>query len=132
MRTISVVIVEDHPRLRQVVRHFVQQAAGLEVVAAVASAEEAFTVVRARAPDIALVDVSLPGESGLALIRRLKASLPQLRCVVLSAQSGAYHRQAAARVGADGYVSKLEPEQLVPTLRQVMAHEVGDAPRLRL
>lgn len=116
-----ILLVEDHPQLRQVLRRFIEYDAELEVIGTAGSAEEALKLLDRLSPDLLLVDMSLPGKNGLALIRQVKQRLPGLRCVVLSAHEREVHHRAANVAGADAYVTKFRPEHLIPTIREVLS-----------
>jgi len=84
-------------------------------------------------PDLALIDISLKGEEGLDLVRRLKEVAPSLCTVVLSLHDEARYINGAREAGAEGYVSKGEPPQeLLKCLRRVLAgHSRFPPPRQR-
>ncbi len=102
-----VLIVDDQPVFCHHLRHLLTSA-GLTVVGVASDIPQAEELVEALRPDLAVVDVMLPGVNGLEGTRRLKALLPDLRVVLVSAyvDRAAMLRKAAASAGAEGFVSK--------------------------
>jgi DNA-binding NarL/FixJ family response regulator len=121
---IRVMIVDDHTLVRSAVaRTLVSD--GMVVVAEAATAEEALEVAPAVAPDILLVDLALPGMSGIQLVRELAPRLPTTRILILSTSSAERDLTDAVRYGAKGYLTKdVSPEALVRSLRAVHAGEM--------
>lgn len=102
-----VLIVDDQPAFRRHLRRLLIHA-GLTVVGETGNIPEAETLAQTLQPDLALVDVMLPGVNGLDGTPRLKASSPNLRVILISAhQNHADNFRAAAQeVGAEGFISK--------------------------
>ena len=100
-----ILIVDDQPSFRRQLRRLLTHA-GLEVVAEAGNMDEAKAMVRQFQPDIAVVDVMLPGISGLEGTPQLKALDDHLRVILVSAYQN--FGQAAAQVGADAFVPKDE------------------------
>ena len=89
------------------------------------SAEEAFTLVRASRPDVAVVDISLGDAHGLELVQHLRAEQPNLEVVVFSMYDEAVYAERALRAGARGYVRKSEPTAVVTeAIRAAAAGEI--------
>ena len=109
----GVFIVEDHAGMRRMLRRLVGRSSELRVVGEAASAEEALEKLAIELPKVVMVDINLPGMSGLDLIAILKQRHPEVRCVVVSAYSGLERRRAALQAGAQGFVSKDEPSSIV-------------------
>jgi two-component system response regulator EvgA len=105
--TPSVLIVDDHARFRQTARRALERD-GWTIAGEAEDGAGALRAARALEPDVVLLDVGLPGMSGLEVARRLRAELPQLTIVVISTHdSGDYHDLAVAN-GARGFVPKAE------------------------
>jgi two-component system, NarL family, nitrate/nitrite response regulator NarL len=120
-----VMLVDDHPLVRAAVRQAIT-ADDIEVVGEAGTGEEARELAAALRPDLLLVDIDLPGISGLQLLRELRHDLPDAQVMMLTV-SGA-HRDLieAVRLGAAGYLTKdVSPEAL---LRSVRAARAGDLP----
>ena len=120
---IRVMIVDDHPLVRSAVRQAIS-APDVEMVAEAASAEEALQSAPAVRPDVLLVDIGLPGMTGVQLVRELAPRLPNTRIVMLTVSSADRDVAEAIGYGAVGYLTKdLMPEAL---LRSVRAAYAGD------
>jgi len=115
-----ILLVDDHPLMRKGLALALEEEPDLDVVGQAADAEEALSVFEALAPDLAVVDVSLPGMSGLELIKHLLAVRPELLVLVVSRHDEALYAERAVRAGARGYVMKLEAgEKIVEAVRHV-------------
>jgi DNA-binding NarL/FixJ family response regulator len=110
-RTIRVLIVEDHPivGLRHVLEH-----EGMQVCGEVQSIEGAIQSVALTGPDLVTIDLSLGGEDGLDLVRRLSVERPRLPVLVYSMFEDAAHIGWALRAGAKGYITKGETFDVMP------------------
>jgi len=103
---IRIVVVDDHPVVREGLVASLQDDPEFRVVGAVASAEEALPLVAAEQPDIVLLDLELPGAGGLDAIPLLSAAHPGSRIVILTAYDTDERVLGAIRAGARGYVLK--------------------------
>ncbi len=121
---IRVMVVDDHPLVRSAVAKAIA-GDGMVVVAEASSAEEALTLAPQVAPDILLVDIALPGMSGVELVRELAPRLPATRIVMLTMSSADRDVADAMRYGASGYLTKdLSPEALARSLRATQTGEL--------
>jgi DNA-binding NarL/FixJ family response regulator len=112
-RAIRVVAADDHPAYLRATTETLERA-GLVVVAVSSSGEGVLDFVRALAPDVALVDLRMPGISGADVARAVCARYPGTRVVILSAYDDREIVQLAVAAGATGYVSKdSAPEEIV-------------------
>jgi DNA-binding NarL/FixJ family response regulator len=117
--TVEVVIVDDHPVVRSGLRTLLT-AAGLTVVGEAATGEDALTVVAREAPDVVVMDLSMPGMGGVEATRRLVAQAPQAAVLVVSMSDDQDTVFAAVRAGARGYVLKgSDPADLVAAVEAV-------------
>jgi DNA-binding NarL/FixJ family response regulator len=120
-----ILIVDDHPIVRLGVRQLINAEPDLSVCADVETAEAAIDFISRERPDLAIVDLSLGGRSGLELLRELHANYPDLAVVVLSLHDEALFAERTLRTGARAYVMKSEaPDALVTTIRQVLAGKI--------
>ena len=118
---IRVVIVDDHVLVREGIRQALS-VDGLEVVGEAGSGPEGYEVALATRPDVVLMDISLPGENGMAATARLRASLPEVRVLMLSVHDHAEYVVESARAGAHGYLRKdTLPADLRAAIREVHA-----------
>ena len=99
-------IVEDHAFMRESLVSFIERIATMNVCGTAGTAEEALQMIRSSSPDLALVDMSLPGMSGLELIEILRRKAPKVVCAILTAHLGKSYIQDAWNVGAQGYIVK--------------------------
>ena len=119
---IRVLLADDHQLVREGLKQILAAAPGIEVRAEAASGDEALALVRANEFDLALIDMSMPGLSGIALIKRLKLERPALRLLVLSMHGETQYAARALKSGASGYLTKdSASEQLVGAIRKVAA-----------
>jgi DNA-binding NarL/FixJ family response regulator len=127
--TLRVLLVDDHPLVRSAIRQALT-APDVEIVGEASSAEEALQVAPMLRPDLILLDIDLPGLSGLDVVRELAPRLPDTRIVMLTASGDRRDLLAAMRHGAAGYLTKdLSGEAL---LRAVRGLHRGDLPMSRV
>ena len=118
---IRIVLVDDHAVVRSGYRRLLCAEPDFDVVGEAASAPEANALVQRVRPDVAIVDLSLKGSSGLEAIAGMRARLPALRVLVLSMHDSAGHVAQALKAGAHGYLTKRsEPEELIAGIRAVL------------
>ena len=117
----KILIVDDHPLMRKGLAMTLNAEPDLNVCGQVADAEEALGALEEYDPDLAIVDISLPGMSGLELIKHMHALRPALRTLVVSRHDEALYAERAIRAGARGYVMKLEAsDMIVKAVRRVL------------
>lgn len=126
-----VFIVEDHPLMRDAIEKLVTAQGDLEVVGSCGTAEEAVREIAADAPDLVLVDLSLPDLSGDRLVAQLVQDMPELTALVVSGHDESLYADAAIRAGARGFVMKDDPEEIVEAIRTVLEGETYRSERLR-
>ncbi len=118
----KIIIVDDHPLMRKGLALSLDSETDLKVVGQAADAEEGLTMLEELTPDVAIVDISLPGMSGLELIKHIQAMHPEVRSLVVSRHDEALYAERAIRAGARGYVMKLEAgDEIVKAVRRVLA-----------
>jgi DNA-binding NarL/FixJ family response regulator len=121
---IKVLLVDDHPIVRMGYRHLLQSAAGMAVVAEADDSASAYEAFKASEPDVVVMDISLPGVSGIEVTRRLLAYRPQSRVLIFSMHDEAIFVSRAMRSGAAGFLSKRSaPEMLIEAVRTVARGE---------
>lgn len=103
---IRVLVCDDHAVVREGIRHVLAGEPGFEVVAEAATGEQALTLAREVRPDVIVLDVTMPGESGLRVAPRLRAAVPGARVLILSMHDNAEYVREGVRAGASGYVLK--------------------------
>jgi DNA-binding NarL/FixJ family response regulator len=102
-----VLIVDDHARFRRTARRALARD-GWTIVGEAADGEEALLSVRALEPDVVVIDVGLPGMSGLEVARRIRDEMPPLLVVVISTRDSADYHELAVANGARAFLPKAE------------------------
>jgi DNA-binding NarL/FixJ family response regulator len=124
--SIRVAIVEDDPGVQQALKRIVQRAPSLSFDGAYSSAEEAFEPLSSSRPDVTLVDINLPGKSGIRLVSELKAKLPKLQVMMITVYEDSEQIFDSLQAGASGYLLKRsQPEEIVQAIEQL---HVGGSP----
>ena len=119
---IRLLIADDHKLVRDGLKQILAAAPGIDVAAEAANGDEALALVKAGEFDVALIDMSMPGLAGIALIKRLKLERPKLRILVLSMHGESQYAARALKAGASGYLTKdSASEQLVIAIRKIAA-----------
>ena len=117
---IKVVLVDDHELVRTGFRMILQQPSDIEIVGEASSAEDGLRLIRAEHPDVALVDVHMPGMSGVEMTERVVRAKLSTRIVVLTVVEDVRFPRRLLEVGALGYLTKAcSSEELVTAVRQV-------------
>jgi DNA-binding NarL/FixJ family response regulator len=123
---VRVVIVDDHPVVREGLRTFLAVQEGIAVVGEAADGAEALATVRSVAPDVVLLDLVMPGIDGVAAIARLTAESPDTRVLVLTSFPDDDKLLAAVQAGAAGYLLKdVAPAELAEAVRAVARGEAA-------
>ncbi|MCX4187127.1 response regulator transcription factor [Methylophaga sp. OBS4] len=119
-KCIRIMLVDDHAIVREGYRSLLQKQADLEVIAEACDGNEAYIRYKQHRPDIVVMDISLPGQSGLKTIERIKQFDAQARILVFSMHQNPSFALQATRAGALGYVTKSsDPEDLIRAISQV-------------
>ena len=117
---IRVVIADDHQILREGLKQLLEAAGDLEIVGEAGDGFEVLERTRGLDFDVLLLDMSMPGKSGVELIRQVKSERPKLRILVLSMHEEPQYAVRAIRAGASGYVTKESAAALlVAAIRKV-------------
>ena len=121
----KVFIVEDHPVFREGLVQIINSERDLTVCGEAEDAEQALEAIPGLKPDLVLVDITLPGKSGLELIKDLRARDGGLKLLVLSMHDEALYADRVLRAGGDGYIMKEEdPEEVVHAIRDVLSGRI--------
>lgn len=113
----TVLVVDDHPAVRSAMRRLLESVPGVDVVGDVATLAEAESLAGALHPAVTLLDISMPGGSGLNVVPELKRLNPDGRIVMYSLHDEPAYERVALREGADGYVVKDDPNGLLAAVR---------------
>jgi DNA-binding NarL/FixJ family response regulator len=118
--TIRIVLADDHPIVLGGLRHLIQAENDLEIVGEATTGAAAFEVICAQSPDIAVVDISMPGLNGIVLSRKLAAECPAARVLVLTFHEDRAYVNQARLAGVRGYVLKRSAaENLIAAIRVI-------------
>lgn len=118
--SVLVSIVEDDPTIRQILTEWISRAEGFRCHSVHDSAESALAKLPEEKPRIVLVDINLPGQSGIECVRRLKPTMPDTQFMMLTVYEDTGHIFDALKAGASGYLLKRTPrEELIASLKQV-------------
>lgn len=112
-KTLRLLVVDDHPVVRQGLRSMLSAEQGIEVVGEAASGEEAIEMASQMDPDVALVDIRMPGMSGIEVTRRIKAAWPGTAVILLTMYDSEMYVVEALRAGAAGYLVKDSSRELI-------------------
>jgi two-component system, NarL family, invasion response regulator UvrY len=119
---INVLLADDHQLVRDGLKQLLSAAAGIEVAAEASTGDEALALVKQSDFDLVLLDMSMPGLSGINLIKRLKLERPKLRVLVLSMHGERQYAARALKAGASGYLTKdSATAELVSAIRKIAA-----------
>jgi DNA-binding NarL/FixJ family response regulator len=126
-----VLLADDHHLVRAGIRALLESLPDVEVVAEAGDGQEALAALAKTRPDIALVDISMPGLNGLELASRALREVPETRVVILSVHGDASHVAQALRLGAKGYLVKdAAADELPIVVRSVMRGETYLSPSI--
>jgi DNA-binding NarL/FixJ family response regulator len=129
--TISVSIVEDSHGTRENLKELLRRTPGLRCVGAHANAEDALRLIPSENPDVALVDINLPGMSGIECVARLKECAPKTQVLILTTYEDSNLIFESLRAGASGYLLKnMAPSELTQAIEQV--HSGGSPMSMRI
>ena len=117
-----IVIADDHAIVREGLKRIVSEPADLEVIDEAADGNDVMRIVRSREFDVLVLDLSMPGRSGMELIKLVHAEKPKLRILVLSMHQELQYAVRSIKSGASGYLTKESaPALLVQAIRKIAA-----------
>jgi len=117
---IRVILADDHAVVRKGIREFLETDEGLEVVAEAANGREALALIRESRPDVAVLDIQMPEQSGIEVTRAIRAERLPVGVLILTAFDDEPYVRAVLQAGANGYVLKTaEAQEIVEAVRAV-------------
>jgi two-component system invasion response regulator UvrY len=126
---IRIMLVDDHAIVRSGFRRLLEQQPGCHVVAEAADADRAYALFMEHEPDVVVLDLSMPGVSGLDTIRRIMARKPSAKILVFSMHEDASLAERAIQLGARGYVTKSSaPETLASAVADIVQGKLALSP----
>ena len=125
-----ILIVDDHPVFRRGIAALVSEQEDLTVCGEADGAPSALDAMRRLKPDLALLDISMPGANGIELVKLMLAEQPKLPILILSMHDESLYALRALRAGAKGYVMKAEAmTQVIAAIRKALNGEIYVSPR---
>ena len=121
----SLYIVEDHAVMREVYTRYLETAGPFRICGTADRGETALTEIPDLNPDAVLVDISLPGMSGLTLVEQLHAAWPNLPAIVISGHDDTQYRKAALKAGAREFVTKGSAELVLHALTKLLGRSLS-------
>jgi len=119
---IRVLLADDHSIVRAGLRRIVEDSGDMEVIAEASDGREAIRLVHDKLPDVAVIDISMPGLDGLEVVSQLQRHYPELPILILTMHEEGQYVVRAIQAGARGYITKQSaPEQLVKAIRKVFS-----------
>jgi DNA-binding NarL/FixJ family response regulator len=120
----TILIVDDHPFVREGLKSIIKSSDALEVIGEAENARSARKLIKALKPDLVLLDLGLPDESGFELAREIRTMLPKTRIMIVSMHSKVDYIVKAFKAGATGYmVKESATERLLPGIERVLNGE---------
>ena len=120
MIPIRVMVVDDHSIVREGLRQVLQADGGFDVVGEAANGAESLAMAARERPDVILLDITMPGDSGLVVAQQLRQQVPEARVLILSVHDDAEYVLESVRAGAHGYLRKdTTPADLRSAIRAV-------------
>jgi two-component system invasion response regulator UvrY len=117
-----ILIVDDHAIVRRGLKQILEGEAGLETVGEAQNAQEAPQMIRDKNWDLVILDINLPGRSGLEVLNELQHTYPKLPVLILSMYSEDQYALRVLKAGASGYLNKQSaPEELVKAIQKILA-----------
>jgi DNA-binding NarL/FixJ family response regulator len=117
----KIVLVDDHPLVREWLSSLINQEDDLRVAGSAENSAQALELIGNEAPDLAVVDITLGEDSGIDLIREIKKLHPKVKMIVLSMHSESLYAERALKAGAGGYVIKKETtSKIIEAIRRVL------------
>ena len=118
---IRIVIADDHSFLREGIKKTIQDEIDMKIVGEASNAFEALNIIKEMEPDVAIMDISMPGKSGLDVLKDLKAMKKKFKILILSMHPEDRFAIRALKAGASGYLTKESaPDELVKAIRTIL------------
>ncbi len=118
---LKVLIADDHAIVRKGLKEILREAAENTLVGEASNGQEALDQVQAGAWDVVVLDITMPGQNGLEVLKQLKARHPKLPVLMLSMHSGYHYVMGSLKSGASGYLNKeTAPEELITAIRKAI------------
>jgi DNA-binding NarL/FixJ family response regulator len=127
----KVLVVDDHPIVRQGLTLLINQEADLEVCGVAEEMHSGLRAIQSDRPDIVILDISLTGPDGLETLKNIRINSPHLPVLILSMHDESIYAERALRAGANGYIMKQEAtEKVLVALRRILSGEIYVSDRI--
>ncbi|HHZ04276.1 MULTISPECIES: response regulator transcription factor [Acetomicrobium] len=122
---IKVVLADDHPLTREGFKSYLENRENIKLVGEASDGESALKVIRDQLPDVALIDIRMPGIDGVTLVRQIRQEELKVACLMLTSYDAQQYVLASLRAGAKGYILKTaSPEELLRAIEIVASQGV--------
>jgi serine/threonine protein kinase/DNA-binding CsgD family transcriptional regulator len=122
---IRILVADDHVLIRQSLSYYLDDLEGLSIVGQASDGQEAYQMIGQQNPDVLLLDLNMPGTSGLTILPRIRSQYPSIKVLVLTGREENAYIMEALRAGANGYVLKTSSEdELERAVREVMTGQM--------
>lgn len=126
---ISVMLVDDHAVVREGYRRLIEKHKDLAVVAEASDGNEAYRLYKEHRPDVVVLDLSMPGKGGIEVVRHVRQWDANARVLIFTMHQNAAYAMQAFQAGAQGYITKSSPpELLITAIRDVAAGKKALSP----
>ena len=120
IKKIKIIIADDHPLFRRGLKHAIEETSDIEVIGESCNGEDLLSLIRDSKPNIILLDIAMPGKSGLDLLKQLKNEHPKLPILILSVYPEEQYAIRFLKAGASGYLTKESvAEKLAEAIRKI-------------
>ena len=120
IKIIKIIIADDHPLFRRGLKHALEETSDIEVIGESCNGEDLLSLIRDSKPNIILLDIAMPGKSGLDLLKQLKNEHPKLSILILSVYPEEQYAIRFLKAGASGYLTKESvAEKLAEAIRKI-------------
>ena len=118
---ISIIVCDDHSIVREGIRHVIEREEDLKLCGEAADGSQALELIAAEQPDVAILDITMPGLGGLETLERLRSEHPDVKTILLSVHAETPVVRSAVALAPDGYVLKSgPPQEIVTAIRTVV------------
>lgn len=119
-KTLSILLADDHDLTREVLKDVIEQQSDWKIAGQAADGSEAVQLAGKISPDVLVIDVAMPGMTGIEAVRKIKENTPDIPVLMVSNYANKKIVEAALEAGASGYISKQHAfEDLVPAIKSI-------------
>ena len=119
-KSIKIIIADDHPLFRRGLKHALEETDDIEVIGESSNGDDLLSLIKDCMPEIILLDIAMPGTSGLDLLKQLKSEYPKLPILILSVYPEEQYAVRFLKAGASGYLTKESAaEKLAEAIRKI-------------